>query len=681
MKGQLIQQGKSNTRNLRLNRQRWLMTVFTLILVLSLGLAVGRGVAYAADGDLDPTFDGDGKVITSVAMDGDLVNAIALQPDGKIVAAGYAIFDTIYNFAVTRYNPDGSLDTSFSGDGIAITYFGSPGGGAYDVAIQSDGKIVAAGYAYAGTDDDFALVRYNSDGSLDTSFDGDGKVTTDMCPGGIDRAHDVVIQPDGKIVVAGYACQGATGDDFALARYNTDGTLDGNFHGGFGTIFTDFFNGTDVINEVALQPDGKIVAVGYATSNNIWDMALARYTSDGYLDSSFSGDGKATENFVNPSSNDSGNSVAIQPDGKIVVGGVATDPGYRFIVARFNANGSLDTSFDGDGYVIATFAGGGNGSAYGVALQADGKIVATGSWVDYLNIHSFAVARYNLDGSPDSSFGDGGGVVTTFEMAGDTALTVAIQADGKIVAGGVTGYGSAADFALARYQSSLHLPPPPTPEPTPPPGGCTIQFTDVPPDSPFYPFVRCLACRGILSGYNDGTFLPGNNVTRGQLSKIVSNSAGFGDAIPDTQQTFSDVPSTNPFWIWIERMAAHQVISGYPCGGAGEPCDPQQRPYFRWGANATRAQISKIVSNAADFTDPPGLQIFEDVAPSNPFYDWVQRLANRGIMSGYPCGGVGEPCGPANRPYFRWGNNATRGQTSKIVANTFFPGCVTPLRR
>jgi hypothetical protein len=197
------------------------------------------------------------------------------------------------------------------------------------------------------------------------------------------------------------------------------------------------------------------------------------------------------------------------------------------------------------------------------------------------------------------------------------------------------------------------------------------------PTDTFYPYIRCLACRGIISGYSDGTFRPGNDVTRGQLSKIVSNSANFNDTFPDTQQTFTDVPHDNPFWLWIERMVAHSVITGYPCGGPGEPCDPEQRPYFRWGASATRGQISKIVSEARGFRDVilNTEQTYTDVPHDNPFWLWIERLTLHGVISGYPCGGPGEPCDPQVRPYFRWFNNATRGQTSKIVANAFFPEC------
>jgi len=210
---------------------------------------------------------------------------------------------------------------------------------------------------------------------------------------------------------------------------------------------------------------------------------------------------------------------------------------------------------------------------------------------------------------------------------------------------------------------------------------CPIQFTDVPNGSPFYPYVRCLACRGIVNGYPDGTFRPNNNVTRGQLSKMVSNSAGFSE--PHTEQTFQDVAPGDTFYIYIERMFSRGYIGGYACGGIYTPCvPPSNLPYFLPDNPATRGQIAKIVSNGAGYTDPPVGQQFEDVAPGSTFYDYIYRLFTRGIISGYPCGGAGEPCvPPTNRPYYRPTNLTTRGQASKIVSDTFFPGCQTPQRR
>jgi hypothetical protein len=215
---------------------------------------------------------------------------------------------------------------------------------------------------------------------------------------------------------------------------------------------------------------------------------------------------------------------------------------------------------------------------------------------------------------------------------------------------------------------------------------CTLMFTDVPTDHTFYENIRCLACRGIINGYSSGCqtgnpcFKPGNNVTRGQLAKIVSNSAGFSD--PAGPQQFEDVPVGSTFFDYIWRLAFRGIVTGYPCGGPGEPCiAPDNRPYFRPNADVTRGQLSKIVAEAAGLTQPAGAQQFEDVPPGHTFYPYIWRLTSLGIMQGYPCGGEGEPCNPpGNLPYFRPGKNATRGQASKIVANTFFPECKTPAR-
>jgi hypothetical protein len=160
------------------------------------------------------------------------------------------------------------------------------------------------------------------------------------------------------------------------------------------------------------------------------------------------------------------------------------------------------------------------------------------------------------------------------------------------------------------------------------------------------------------------------------MAKIVSNSAGFDD-VPGSQQ-FEDVPVGSSFFEFVWRLADRGIVSGYPCGGPGEPCGSGNLPYYRPNANITRGQISKVVSEAAGLTATPDSQQYEDVPPTQTFYTWIWRLTALGVMNGYPCGGIGEPCGPGDLPYFRPGANATRGQASKIVANTFFPGCDTP---
>jgi hypothetical protein len=213
---------------------------------------------------------------------------------------------------------------------------------------------------------------------------------------------------------------------------------------------------------------------------------------------------------------------------------------------------------------------------------------------------------------------------------------------------------------------------------------CATSFSDVPPGHTFYANIMCLACRGIISGYADGTFRPGNDITRGQIAKMVANAAGFQE--PVSGQTYEDVPLSHTFYDFIERLSQRGHMGGYPCGLRDtEPCNPpENRPYLRPFENATRGQLSKIVANALGILPPVSGIFYTDVQEDNPFYVEIMRLTDRGVMSGYPCGGVnpqtGQPetCDEQSRPYFRWGNNVTRGQASKIVANAFFPNCVTP---
>ncbi len=373
----------------------------------------------------------------------------------------------------------GDLDATFGVGGKVTTDFAAGDDFASGAAIQNDGKIVAAGYATAAGFDfiGFALARYNPDGSLDASFGSGGRVTTDF-----GTAADVAIQEDGRIVAAGRNYLG----DFALARYNSDGSLDASF-GGSGKIITDFGD-ADGGNAVAIQADGRIVAAG---STGFGDFALARYNPDGSLDAGFGGDGKVTTTFG--SFGEFAFELAIQADGKIVAAGAG--PGFTdFALARYNPDGSLDAGFGGDGKVTTDF-GSNVEAAFGVAVQADGAIVAVGTGFALVrynpdgsldasfgsggkvttNISSFANAvavqadgriavagassgdfalvRYNPDGSLDASFGSGGRVTTDFGSATDRASDVAIQGDGKIVAAGGTLGAGFSGFALARYES------------------------------------------------------------------------------------------------------------------------------------------------------------------------------------------------------------------------------------
>jgi hypothetical protein len=253
----------------------------------------------------------------------------------------------------------------------------------------------------------------------------------------------------------------------------------------------------------------------------------------------------------------------------------------------------------------------------------------------------------------------------------------------------ISGNGSlvGSDFLIAGTPlGATPTPEPPTATPVPStatPTPCVPgQFSDVPPDHTFYPYVSCLVDRGVMSGYADCTFRPSNNLTRGQLAKVVSNAANFSE--PPTDQTFEDVATDHTFYIWIERLASRGIIGGYECGGEGEPCvAPDNRPYFRSGNNVTRGQTAKIVAIGAGLPTPSqGSWTFQDVPSNHTFWQWVEALSAAEAIGGYECGGEGEPCvAPDNRPYFRVGNNVTRGQASKIVASTFFQGCQVSNRR
>ncbi len=425
----------------------------------------------SSTGVLDTMFDADGKVITPVLGSDDDAYSVAIQADGKIVVAGGSSDEVYGYFSLARYSNAGSLDPSFAGGGTVATSFNRPYSGANAVAIQSDGKIIAAGYASDSYGDlsGFALVRYNTDGTRDTTFDGDGKVTTQI--GSSSSAYAVAIQPDGKIVVAGETHM--VYDDFAVVRYLPDGSLDPGFGNG-GIAVTDITR-TDRGRSIAIQTDGKIVVAGHTYDGSRDYFAVVRYNSDGSLDTWFDQDGKVTTSILGQF--DQANSVVLQRDGKIVVAGTSL---YDFAVVRYNPDGSLDTSFDGDGKVTTPIFAGSDDRGYSVGLQPDGRIVVVGASNDNTGINEvFSLVRYNPDGSLDSTFdGDGKLVTDVVEGASDQAFAISLQPDGKIVAAGSTGNGSnhISDFAVVRYGCEGSSP---SPTPTP-----TNAPTNTPTDTP-----------------------------------------------------------------------------------------------------------------------------------------------------------------------------------------------------
>jgi uncharacterized delta-60 repeat protein len=364
-------------------------------------------VRYKPDGSLDASFNGTGKVTTAFGSGVDEASDLALQSDGKLVAAGYSNNGFNYDFAVARYKTDGSLDTSFKGTGKVTTPFALYDDLAYALALQPDGKLVVAGRSFNGSNADFALARYKPDGSLDTAFNGTGKVTTAIGPSD-DEAYGLALQPDGKVVAAGLSRNGSQ-TVFAVARYNPNGSLDTSFNG-TGKVTTAIGSTYASADALALQPDGKLVAAGIGQNGSNFDFALARYNPNGSLDTSFNGTGKVTT-AIGPSTDDAID-LALQPDGKLVAAGYSDNGSeHDFALARYNANGTLDPGF-GSGGKVTTAIGSGTDEAYGLALQPDGKLVAAGqSWNG--SKYVFALVRYLGNTLTVAKTGSGSGSVTS----------------------------------------------------------------------------------------------------------------------------------------------------------------------------------------------------------------------------------------------------------------------------
>lgn len=507
--------------------------VGTVVVVLVIGLLAGA--TRAAPVGLDPTFGSNGQVTTQVPNRDVVAEDVAVQADGKIVAAGWLRDNTSgwpepMSFLIARYNVDGTLDQSFGNGGMATATVG-PSSGANSVAIQSDGRIVAGGFTreFPGT---FALARFNSDGTLDQTFGDAGKVITNA---GFNTAiNDLAIQADGKLVAAGGNGDSGDARNFIAARYLVNGSLDPTFGAG-GLTYTNFFGRGGMAQGVVVQPDGKIVEVGQAglTSYPFDALALVRFNSDGTLDATFGTGGKVTTSFEGGGG---GWAVALRPDGKLVAAGVArTNTGNGgFGLARYNPDGTLDASFGTGGTVFTDFGGSGD-AARAVALHDDGKVVAAGHWVTPAFSGDFALAQYKNDGSLDTGFGVGGKVTTDFNGASEAVNGLAIQADGKVVAAGVVAPSPGlAMFGLARYLGADTTPP--------------ALDVSVSPQLLWPPNHRYVTVRATVSATDDS----GSDSTV-ELVSVTSNEAddgpGDGDTVHDIVTT--DEPYT--FQLRAER--------------------------------------------------------------------------------------------------------------------------------
>ena len=428
-----------------------------------------------ADGSVDNTFNPTSAVQNAITTDvtpgaNSVSNAVVVQANNEIVAAGYGTQGPNNVFALTRYTTGGTLDNSFGINGIQTNNFGTKYDSAgYGSALQQDGKLVMAGITTAGAGNLFALTRYNTNGSLDTTFGTNGIVTTNIIANQASSGRAVAVQTNGKIVVAGYVENG-TNHVFALARYNSNGSLDTAFNptGSLpGTVTTDVTPGLDSeAYALIIQPNGQLVIAGVGINTTYHVFALARYNSNGSLDTTgFNSTGPVPGTLttdITPGFNNGAFGVALQSNNQLVAVGYGNNAINSFVaLARYNSNGSLDTATFNPtggipGTVITNPIAGLAGQAHAVVIQPDGKIAIAGFTHNGFN-QLFAVARYNTNGSLDATFNPTGsvpGIIATDVSPGfsSAAQALLLQSDGQLIA---LGYGTAGTsfFALTRYST------------------------------------------------------------------------------------------------------------------------------------------------------------------------------------------------------------------------------------
>ncbi|MBN1496668.1 MAG: Ig-like domain-containing protein [Spirochaetes bacterium] len=399
---------------------------------------------FPAHGYLDTAFSSDGIVMTDISSVANVVYDMALQTDGKIVVAG-----DVYNsstsdyFALARYNADGTLDTTFGGgDGIVTTSMGGLCGGARGVAIQSDGRIVAVGQAVGATTSGytaFAVACYESDGDLDTTFGDNGRAYITFTAERNSYGYDVGIDSSHNIVVAGYELTGAGNTNIAVARLDSDGALDTGFSTD-GKVVTQVSANNDAAYAVGIQLDDRIVVAGYATISGVENFAVVKYETDGDLDGTFSSDGIATQTLPT-TGNTRANAVKVLSSGTVLAAGYNAT---NFALLKYTSFGILDTTFSSDGMAVEDLGGADYGHC--IAVDSSANIVFGGRSND-----DFAMVRYSSAGVLDTGFGVNGIVKTAISSGVDSVNAIVIQGDGDIVLAGQGYNGSSLDFTLARY--------------------------------------------------------------------------------------------------------------------------------------------------------------------------------------------------------------------------------------
>lgn len=411
--------------------------IFTLCSVLFASLA------FSQEGTLDTSYGNSGFFIYNSGSYG---TEIEIDANQRMVVGSYE-FSNAFKFH--RFSTSNQLDTTFGIGGYTTVYFGGMEAVLYDMKIQPDGKIVAVGY-WEDTNSvnrkDFMVVRLNANGTIDTSFNGTGKLTIAFGTNE-DIAKAVTIQPDGKILVAGQSFTGSN-RDVAVARINVDGTLDTTFSGD-GKLTTDIAGNNDSATCIAVNTDGKIVVGSYtygaASSSNFSDYGIVEYNADGSLDTSFSGDGKQII-IIAPGNNDEPVEIAFLDSGKILIGGTAFLSGRDdFALVRLNANGSLDTSFNGDGIFTAPI-GSSDDTTRAMKILADGRIMLAGT-VTAGSYTDIGLMRVTSNGYLDTTFGTTGKVQQGYGNL-SVIKDMDILSDGKIM---VCGSAGGTNIFLSRF--------------------------------------------------------------------------------------------------------------------------------------------------------------------------------------------------------------------------------------
>jgi len=421
-----------------------LVPVVSIIFTLLLSYAE---TSFAQSLELDNSFSGDGKVLSSLSFSTSGGNVI-IQDDGKILVCGTGTNGSD-NIVLMRYNTNGTLDNTFDSDGIVITDYLGFDNSAKAIMLQPDGKIIIAGQSFDGSGTAIMLIRYHANGTLDNTFDSDGIVITDLSADD-NAANSIALQPDGKIIIGvEHIGTVVVPGDFIVIRYNADGTIDTSFDSD-GMTITDLDGENNVCKAVSIQPDGKIIAAGASfVTPGVNQCNLIRLNPDGSLDNTFDADGKASSNLG--SDLIAVSSMALQPDGKIVLGGYSDATGeIGFMLARYNSDGSADNTFDSDGFVLTPIDDQ-TSICNDVKLQNDGKIVAVGFYTSG-GLTKPLMARYNQNGSLDYEFDFDGTATPSLTTYNDLAVKFGIQSDGKFIIAGQTGVSGNYDLFVARYQ-------------------------------------------------------------------------------------------------------------------------------------------------------------------------------------------------------------------------------------